>query len=691
MKRPVRPRETSQTASPGDTPSAGDLFAWPTSWMCGLIFGLVLLVYFPALRGGFIWDDSGHVTREDLRSWSGLGRIWGEVGATQQYYPLLHTAFWVEHRLWGDAPLGYHLLNILLHATGACLFGVVLRRLLKMDSGPSASLRASDSGAVAAGHERRRYAGVEWVAALLFALHPVCVESVAWVSEQKNTLSTVLYLCAALAYLRFDERRRRSAYALATGLFLLALLTKTVTATLPAALLVVFWWRRGRLEWRRDALPLLPWFLLGAATGLLTAKFEREFIGAQGADFVLSGVQRCLLAGRVFWFYLGKLAWPADLIFVYPRWTVDASVWWQWLFPLGGLALLAGLVWRRRSRSPLAAALLFAGTLFPVLGFVNVYPFVFSFVADHFQYLASLAIFALVAGGLMQASARVPRWGRLTGFAALLAVLGGLAWQQVGIYRDNFILFQTTLDRNPAAWMAHNNLAVVLTGAGRVEEAIPHLEQAIQLRPDDANAECNLGDDLTRLGRPREAIPHLMKALRLQPDYAEAHNNLGNALMVTNRPAEGMAQYEEALRCRPDYAQAERNLGLALASAGRTAEALPHFERAVKFKPDYPEAELNWAVALLLTDRFSEAVPHFEKANALDPHSADSRNAYGRALARRGHYDEAIAQFEDALRLNPDYADAHMNLALLLRQLGKLPEAAAHYNEAIRLKPELAR
>jgi hypothetical protein len=207
-----------------------------TLWLCGFVFAATLVAYFPALGADFIWDDQpGHVTRPELRPLTGLARIWFEIGATQQFYPLLHTAFWVEHRLWGDSPLGYHLVNVLQHATAACLIGLLLRRL--------------------------RIAGA-WFAALLFALHPVAVESVAWVAEQKNTLSTVLYLCAALAYLRFDDNRRRRPYLFATALFILALLTKTVTATLPAALLLITWWRRGKLEWRRDVLPLLPWFAL---------------------------------------------------------------------------------------------------------------------------------------------------------------------------------------------------------------------------------------------------------------------------------------------------------------------------------------------------------------------------------------------------------------------------------------------
>jgi len=652
---------SGQTPPAVASPAPAGAASWPDGWVCALVFLLVLLAYLPVLSGGFLWDDAGHVTRADLRSWAGLGRIWFEFGATQQFYPVLHSAFWIEHRLWGDSTLCYHLLNVLLHASAACLFGLLLRRLAV----PGA-----------------------WFAALLFALHPVCVESVAWISEQKNTLSLVFYLGAALAYLRFDRDRRGAHYGLAIGLFLLALLTKTVTASLPAALLVVFWWQRGRLAWRRDVLPLLPWFVLGAASGLVTAHFERVIIGAQGADFDLSVVQRCLLAGRVFWFYLGKLAWPADLIFIYPHWTVDAAVWWQWLFLAGALALLAGLVWwQRRQRGPLAATLLFGGTLFPVLGFVNVFPFLFSYVADHFQYLASLAVFALAAAGLTQAAVRLPRWGRYAGGAALLATLGALTWAQSGMYRDVFTLYETTLARNPACWMAHNNLATELQNAGRTPEAIPHLEQALRLRPDFPEGLNNLGADLRELGRSQEAIPPLQHALRLQPTFAEAHCNLGVALLMTGHAEEGIAELAEALRLKPRYAMARYNLGFARATTGHPDEAIRDFAEAVQLNPNFGEAELNWGIGLALLGRFPEAIPHFDRAMELEPESPVAHCSYGRALAGAGRSVDAIRQYEKAVTLNPGSADAQLGLALALHSVGREPEAEAHYREALRLRP----
>ena len=736
------PREDSR---PPPAPPCADLFPWSTRWTCALIFGATLLAYLPALPGGFIWDDAGHVTRLDLQSLSGLGRIWFEIGATQQYYPFLHSAFWVEHHLWREWAPGYHLLNVLLHATAACLLGLTLQRLLEEErarpldplgaldrangqvvdavKGTAADIRKSADSL----NPSRRQRGVAsaWLAALLFALHPVCVESVAWIAEQKNTLSTVLYFSAALAYLRFDEKRKAAPYALATGLFVAALLTKTVTATLPAALLVVFWWKRGRLSWRRDVMPLAPWFALAAAAGWLTAWFERTRIGAQGADFALTLVQRCLLAGRVVWFYLGKLFWPADLMFIYPRWTMNAAAIWQWLFPLAALALVIGL-WLGRRRGALAGWLFFGGTLFPALGFINVFPFLFSFVADHFQYLACTGILTLVASGFVSlvdsatqrdgrngpssrakaslgtvdrplddrrqtSTSIMPRLSLPMGramAALVLIALGILTWRQCTMYQSDFMLYETTLAKNPACWLAHNNLAEALANSGRAAEAIPHLEQALRLRPDFPEAENNLGDDLRQLGRPQEALAHFEHALRLQPAFAEAHNNRGVALMMTGRATEGMAEFTEALRLKPGYAMARFNLGLARADAGRPDQAIADFAAAVRLDPDFGDAELNWAVGLTILGRFPEAVPHFDRALQLAPGSPAAYCSYGRALAGAGRAHEAIRQYEQALALDPGIAEAHFGLAQALRQVGRTQEAEVHDLEGLRLNPD---
>ena len=527
----------------------------------GLLVAAVLVAYWPAFSAGFIWDDDAHVTPAALRSAGGLVRIWTEIGATQQFYPLLHSAFWLEHRLWGTSPLGYHLVNVGLHIIAALLLGLLLRRLAI----PGALL-----------------------AATLFALHPVHVESVAWISEQKNTLSAIFYLSAALAYLRFDEGRGRKAYVLALVLFVGGLLTKTVVATLPAALLVVIAWRRGRIRWRSDVVPLLPWFLLALVAGLLTAWIERRIIGAEGAAFELTALQRSLLAGRVGWFYLGKLAWPANLTFIYPRWEIDPAAWRDWL---PGLAAIAGLRvlwrWRQRTRAPLAAALLFGGTLFPVLGFFNVYPFQYSFVADHFQYLASVSVIAFAVGSLVHAAHYAPivtRRAAVVMAAAALMGFAALTRHQTHVYRDNRTLFAVTVARNPGAWMAWNNLGKEFMGAK------PQLPAAIRC---------------------------LERAIALRPDYPEALNNLGLALTQSGRAHDGLGHLERSLRLKPNWYQTHNNLGVALASLGRADEAVLSFQRAATLNPSLPNIHENWAKALVLLGCQAEADERFAIAARL--------------------------------------------------------------------------
>ncbi len=642
MKRPPRPAVSPLPGAAGasgtDAPAGSPGGAWSPGVLFAVVLTATFVAYGPALTGDFLWDDAGHVTRPDLRSWAGLARIWFEVGATQQYYPLLHSAFWLEHRLWGDATLGYHAVNVVWHAMSACLLVGVLRRL-------------AVPGALLAG--------------LIFAVHPVMVESVAWIAEQKNTLSTVFYLAAARAWLRFEDERRPARYAVATLWFVAALLTKTVTATLPAALLVVAWWRRGRLSWRDDVAPLLPWLGLGVAAGLGTAWLETTQIGATGEDYALGPVERALLAGRVVWFYLGKLVWPAGLTFFYPRWTIDAAVAWQWVFPLATLAALAaGVWWRRRDRGPLAAALLYGGTLVPVLGFVNVYPFVFSFVADHFQYLASLGMIAFLTAAAVRGFARLawPRWSGPAVATGLVALLAVLTWRQSGMYRDVFALYETTLARNPASWVAHLNLGTALDDSGRTDEGRSHVQRALALKPDRPEILNSLGNMLNRLGRADEARPLLERAVRLQPRFAAAHNTLGATLMALRDADAGMAAFRRALELNPRLTQARVNLGWALANAGRTAEALAELAQARREQPDFADAELKTGLVHAMTGKLAEAVPHLRRAVELQPHDPEMHHMLGRALLDLGRTTEAAGQFEAALELNPAHAGARDGL-----------------------------
>ena len=619
-----------------------------------LVAAAVLVAYLPSLRNGFVWNDSDYVTRPELRSLPGLERIWFEPGATEQYYPALHSAFWAEHRIWGDSPLGYHLANLFLHAAAAALFMFILRRLT---AGAGLAPAAAADSALLGG--------------LLFALHPVCVESVAWIAEQKNTLSLVFALASVLLYLRWRETSEKGSprprlYLMATGLFLAAVLSKSMTATFPAALLVIAWWQSGRIGWRRDVRPLLPWFVAGAADGLFTAWVERRFIGAEGPEFGLSFLQRGLVAGHAVWFYLGKLVWPSPLIFMYPRWQVAVADLRQGLLLLAALAVLAGC-WlaRRRSRTPLAVALLFGGMLFPVLGFFNVYAFVFSFVADHFQYVACLPVLGVAAAGWgcwAHRPQRSPLLPTVTA-AALLLVLGALTWRQCGDYRDEATLYRKTLAKNPDSWLAHYNLGNLLRASGQVQEAIGHYEATLRINSRHAEAENNLGLALAETGEPAQAIPHYERSLRLQPGYAVAENNLGTAQWALGRNGAALLAYHAAVDHRPDYAEAWYNLGLAYGSAGQPAAAVEAFARAVHLRPEFTAAIRSLAGA---------------------------RTNLGIALFGSGHQTEGLEQLEDAVRLDPASAAIQLNLAIALRAVGRTNEAAQHYQESRRLGPNAA-
>jgi len=438
------------------------------NWLFALVLLVAtLLVYQPAWNGKPIWDDEIHITTPELRSSHGLTRIWTDPAAAPQYYPLLHTIFWVEYKLWDGWPLPYHLVTILLHAILALLLFQILRRL----NVPGA-----------------------WLGAAIFALHPVHVESVAWLSEVKNTLSGALAAAATLAYLKYDKDRQLTAYFLAFALFVAGLMTKTAIVTLPIVLLIVFWWKRGKLAWERDFKPLVPFFGAAIVAGIVTVWVEQEFCVEHGETFDFSLVDRLLIAGRLFWFYLGKLFWPTDLTIIYPRWQISESVWWQYLFPIAALTLFAGLwIARRKSRGPLAAMLCFVAMLFPVLGFFNLSYFMSCpppghqfaiFRADHFQYLADTAVITLITCGAGWLWARMQTRHRplfSIGAVAVLGLLASLTWAQSRNYRDTESCFRDVISKNPNSATAHNNLGNALLRKGSTDEAIAHFEKTLEI------------------------------------------------------------------------------------------------------------------------------------------------------------------------------------------------------------------
>jgi protein O-mannosyl-transferase len=576
-------------------------------WLPAVALVLMTIAsYQPAWHAGFIWDDDRHVAQnQQLVAPDGLKQIWSSRESLQ-YYPMVFTTFRLERALWGLNPAPYHWANLLLHAGSALLLWRVLRRL---------GLRAA------------------WLAAALFALHPVNVESVAWISQRKNTLAMVFYLTSVLWFLRSEAEPRASNgtrpvwYGLSVMAFVLALLSKTAVAPLPLVLLGLAWWQRGRVT-RRDLWRSAPFFAASLALGLITMWFERH----QTAWHIVrddSFWSRLAGAGWAVWFYLYKALLPLNLVAIYPLWRVDATRAWSYV---PGLLVVAGflLCWRYR-RSWGNAWLLCAGyfvvMLLPVLGFVNIGFMAFSLVADHWQYFAIIAPLALLAEGISKlhapAAAAKAQSGRLAA-AVLVAGLGVLTWRQCAVYADAETLWRATLTANPDCWEAHNDLGVALVGKGQVEEGISQYREAIRLRPTYADAHNNLGVALLRSGQVDEAIAQCQEAIRLHPGHVNAHNNLANALFRKGQTGEAISHYKEAIRLEPDNASAYYNLANALSMTGQTDDAIRQYQQALRLKPDLAPAHYNFGIALLQKGQTNEAAGHLQEALRLRPDYAEA-------------------------------------------------------------------
>jgi hypothetical protein len=579
----------------GAPPTPGRMFEIHERWRIPaytlLLILVTILAYLPALRAGFIWDDDYHLTQNpNMVGVDGLWKIWSTPAS--QYYPLTSTTFWVERQVWGLTPWPYHLVNVLLLATNAALLAMVLRRL----GVPGA-----------------------WLAAAIFALHPIHVESTAWVTELKDMQSGVFYLLAAGAFLRAVsvERVEARRYVVSLVLFVLAVLSKTSTVMLPAVLLLCLWWRDGRVPWRR-AWVVVPFFAVSAAAGLYTIWAQSLHGGVSGPEFSSTLPTRVAIAGRIVWFYLGKLLWPHPLIFIYPRWTVDSSQPIAWV-PVVALVLVAIALfvasWRRAS----VRAIAFSGACFftclaPVLWLAPTYFTRYSFVGDHFQYLAGMAVIALVGAAI----SRLPRAARVGVVAVVLPVLAVLTFRQTLVYAGPESLWRHTLANNPGAWMAHQNYGILLLDRGDVAEAESHFLRAIELKPDHVEARLRLAAIAASRNEPAVAERWLREAIAVQPAY---------------RP--GTLNYRES-------AAVHARLALFLVEQGRTDDAIAEYETALRIAPGYPVAVTNLSnlhtrlgASLFRAGRRDEAVAHFREAVAVNPGSADARVNLDKALAAR--------------------------------------------------------
>ena len=617
-------------------------------WLFGLLLVVAtFLAYQPVWHAGFIWDDDEHLTQNPcIVGPLGFKDIW--MGHAVLYYPLVLTSFWLQHALWGLNPLPYHLVNIALHAACAVLLWRVLRGL----NVPAA-----------------------WLGAALWALHPVQVDSAAWITELKNTQSCFFYLLAIMFFLKWleagalanrKENGKPSHYVLALFCAVLAILSKSSTVMLPVVLGLCWWWIDGRWRWRNVAW-LAPFLIISLAASGWTIWEQKFHSGALGQEWMQSGPERIVIAGKAIWFYLGKLPWPHPLIFIYPPWGIDAS---KPIAYLPALAAMGGLLilWRNRNgwmRPVFFGLAYFVVSLFPVLGFFNVFYFRYSFVADHFQYLASMGPLVLATAGITTAlgffQKRRPFLQPML-CGTLLLGLGILTWRHSATYGDIETLWRTTIARNPGCWMAYNNLGMDLAGKGRLDEAIVDFQKSLEIRPDHAAARLNLAISLVQKGQVDEGIAHLNKILEIAPGDIGAHFILADALIKKGRADEAAAHFQKALELFPENLAVLNNL------APRKIALLNNFAWLLA---TFPEASVRNGVKAIELARQAEGLSGGGNPVILGTLAA--------AYAEAGRFSEAVETARRALNLA--LARGNTPLADSLRKKIALYEAGLAYRE----------
>ncbi len=587
-------------------------------WKLALLHAAIIIVagvwiYWPALYGDWIWDDVMYFSQNPLlNDPARLWKAWFQPGSFIEYYPIEQTVQWAQWRLWGDDTIGYHLTNVCLHLLSAFLVWRVLSKF---------GLRLA------------------WVGGLIFAIHPMMVESVAWISEFKNTLSLPPFLLAMCAWIDYEERKQPRDYFLALALFLVAMLCKISAAPFPAVILLYAWWKRGRIGWR-DGLACAPFLLISVVLGLLTSWSGAWYMHSQWRTPAVVEIGgfffRLALAGQALSFYFAKCFWPVGPLPIYPMWKVDPASPIQFLPWL----VLAGVVywlWRRREswgRHVLLGLGFFILTLAPFLGFIPISYMSFTWVMDHFLYVPIIGLIGIVVAGIERVDARLARSVHPLSTGILTAIMALLAFEShwyAAAFTGEETFWTYTIDRNPEAWLAYDNFGKILLAAGEAEQAKEHFETVI----------------------------------RLKPELAEPYDNLANAYMQLGRIPEALEGYNQSLKRNPYASETHNNLGIVLAQTGHISEALAHFERALRRHPLYAEAHNNMGNALLLAGRTSEAIEHYRIAIQIDPSYADARDDLGLALAQTGHVPEAMEQFQRALQIDPNDDKARENLAKL--------------------------
>jgi tetratricopeptide (TPR) repeat protein len=672
------------TGEPGTCTQAPRWVYTLTPWLIALV---TFAAFLPTLHNQFVnWDDyANFLDNPHYRGlgWSHLRWMWTAFHLGH-YIPLTWMTFGLDYLLWGLKPLGYHLTSLLLHTANAVVFYFLTRRLLGL-AVFDALERGQTALALAAGS-----------AALLFALHPLRVESVAWVTERRDVLSGLFYLLAILVYLRACERGEygRGWYWGAVGLCACALLSKSMAVSLPVVLLILDvyplrrlggvwgWWSEHA---RRVYIEKIPFVLLAAAASATAFLALSSFFVMTPLD-QLSVLDRLAVSAYGLSFYLWKMIAPWNLSPIYELlrqvnpWAAPFILSYWVVVTITSLALAL----RRRWPGLLAAWLTYGVILLPVLGiFQNGY----QIAADRYTYLAGLG-WAILAGAGLLSRWHAPRF--LFPALCVLVGFGVLTWNQARVWHDSARLWTHALTIDPNSSVAQYNLGAALAQQGKLAEAIEHYRQALRIQPNDASPHYNWGAALAQQGKLAEAIEHYRQALRIQPDNAAAHIGWGLALAQQGEPADAVEHYRHALRIQPHNALAHVGWGNALAQQGELPDAVQHYQKALEIRPDYAEAHANWGAALAQQGRLAEAIKHYRHALRIQPDNALAHYNWGNAFAQQGNLADAVEHYQKALQIRPDFVETLNNLGVTLARQGKPAEAIEYYQQALKIRPDYA-
>jgi protein O-mannosyl-transferase len=588
-----------------------------SEWKLVLIHAAIIIaaglwIYSPAFHGDWIWDDAMYISQNPLlNDPARLWKAWFQPGSFIEYYPITETVQWVQWQLWGKDTFGYHLTNVCLHLLSAFLIWQLLGKF---------GLRLA------------------WLGGLIFVIHPMMVESVAWISELKNTLSLPPFLLATCAYLDYEERGRRADYLRALAFFLVAMFCKIGLAPFPMVILLYAWWKRGRIGWR-DLLASAPFFVISVVLGLITWWSSIWYMQGQLKNPAVVDIggffPRLALAGQTLSFYFTKCFWPVGPLPIYPQWKIDPSLPVQFLPWIVLAGVVYGLWLRRQSwgRHVLLGLGFFILTMGPFLGFSSISYMSFTWVMDHFLYVPIIGIIGIVVAGIERVDAQLATSVHPFSTGILTVIMGLLAFEShwyAAAFTGDETFWTYTIDRNPEAWLAHNDLGKILLQAGESEQARQHFETVIRLKPELGEPYSNLGVALVQLGRIPEAIEAFNQSLKRDPYSPETNNDLGIILAQTGHTDEALAHFQQALHKHPLYADAHNNMGNTLLLTGHTTEAIKQFRTVLEIDPSNISAHDNLGLALSQTGQIPEAMEQFKKALEINPNDAKARDSVAR-------------------------------------------------------------